>query len=57
MQEEITFEDDKTLDLALDIYSYNQKVNISDVSDQQKTKLRDAVICVCRVLDIKLEDE
>ena len=57
MQEKVSFEDDKTLDLALDIYSYNQKVNINDVSEQQKTKLRDAVICICRVLDIKLEEK
>lgn len=57
MQEEVSFEDDKTLDLALEIYSYNQKVNIRDASEQQKTKLRDAVICICRVLDIKLDEE
>jgi hypothetical protein len=57
MQEEVSFEDDKTLDLALEIYSYNQKVNIKDASEQQKTKLRDAVICICRVLDIKLDEE
>ena len=57
MQEELSVEDDKTLDLALDIYSYNQKVNIKDVSEQQRNKLRDSVICMCRVLNIKLEDE
>jgi len=55
--DEFPFCDSATLDLALETYSFMQKVNIAEVSKIQRVKLEDAVRCLCKFLGIKLEED